>query len=267
MGQCTCVVRRASTSGAWLGQERVDSEIKAAYDHSQAVVNMAAQRVAAEDALYTEQEVRASVSGHVATLVLPQRAHCVSVCQAMRSRTDEGASKYLQAIVKKSEVLGEMQAERGVLKLDVEEHLPCVLRVVSWCLPVSLGNMVLHNAAQVLDGAVDGVHQVARWHCTHAWVACRSKGGSITASPLPPTSTSHALHAAEQGVLQEMVDFFTRDGKTEVLPELREMEANINAWPPSKFKRVMDAIKQHAHQLELARPSAYTTAYAWCFGA
>lgn len=176
-------------------EERVDSEIKAAYDHSQAVVNMAAQRVAAEDALYTEQE-------------------------AMRSRTDEGANKYLQAIVKKSEVLGEMQAERGVLKLDVEEHLP---------------------------------YWMVRWTAFTKW--------------LVGIAHTHGWRVEAKGVIQEMVDFFTRDGKTEVLPELREMAANINAWPPSKFKRVMDCIKQHAHQLELARPSAYTTAYACCLGA
>ena len=59
-GVCACAVCNDSPSVrgcVWLVQKRMDDEIAAATEHSQRVVNMAAQRVAAEDALYAEKQV------------------------------------------------------------------------------------------------------------------------------------------------------------------------------------------------------------------
>jgi len=71
---------------------------------------------------------------------------------------------------------------------------------------------------------------------------------------------THGWRAEAKEVIREMIDFFIGDDKEELVPDLREMIVNINAWAPSKFKRHMNAIRKAADKLEAARASAYTAA-------
>ena len=62
-------------------------------------------------------------------------------------------------------------------------------------------------------------------------------------------------------MVAEVAELFAEDGdKAELLPALEIAMMNVNAWTGAQMRGHLNAIRERAHDLELARPSRYSQA-------